>query len=117
MPVIRFVTPTTNVDRLKKIVKTAKGFIYYIAVTGITGTKSASLDEVNKKIKILKRFTDLPVIAGFGIKTPKDAVKMTQFADGVVIGSVLIDKIKKVSKDLSGIKDISSFLNRFTSKF
>ena len=117
LPVIRFVTPTTIVDRLKKIVKTAKGFIYYIAVTGITGTKSASLDEVNKKIKILKRFTDLPVIAGFGIKTPKDAVKMTQFADGVVIGSVLIDKIKKVSKDLSGIKDISSFLNRFTSKF
>ena len=70
-----FVTPTANVDRLKKIVKTAKGFIYYIAVTGITGTKSASLDEVNKKIKILKRFTDLPVIAGFGIKTPTDAVK------------------------------------------
>ena len=117
LPVIRFVTPTTNVDRLKKIVKTAKGFIYYIAVTGITGTKSASLDEVKKKIKILKKFTDLPIIAGFGIKTPTDAVKMTQFADGVVIGSVLIDKIKKVSKDLSGIKDISSFLNRFTSKF
>ena len=69
--------------------------------------KGGSISIRNGKIEAVGRY----------IKTPKDAVKMTQFADGVVIGSVLIDKIKKVSKDLSGIKDISSFLNRFTSKF
>ncbi len=117
LPVIRFVTPTTDAKRLKKIIKLARGFIYYIAVTGITGTQSASLMEVKNNIKTLKKFTDLPIIAGFGIKTPTDAVNMSKFADGVVIGSVLIDKVKKISKNLNGVNELSKFLNKFTSKF
>ena len=68
LPLIRLVTPTTDEERLKKILKNACGFVYYVSVTGITGTKSASVNDVKNKIKVIKKITNLPVIAGFGIK-------------------------------------------------
>ena len=98
LPLIRLVTPTTDEERLKKILKNAHGFVYYVSVTGITGTKSASVNDVKNKIKVIKKITNLPVIAGFGIKNSMDAKKMSSISDGIVIGSSLVKKIDDVYK-------------------
>ena len=113
LPLIRLVTPTTDEKRLKKILKNALGFVYYVSVTGITGTKSASVKDVKNKIKIIKKITDLPVIAGFGIKNSIDAKKMSSISDGIVIGSSLVNKIEKVYKKKTGLNEIFKFLKSF----
>ena len=113
LPLIRLVTPTTDEERLKKILKNAYGFVYYVSVTGITGTKSASVNDVKNKIKVIKKITNLPVIAGFGIKNSMDAKKMSSISDGIVIGSSLVNKIEDVYKKKNGLKEIFKFLKSF----
>ena len=113
LPLIRLVTPTTDEERLKKILKNAHGFVYYVSVTGITGTKSASVNDVKNKIKVIKKITNLPVIAGFGIKNSVDAKKMSSISDGIVIGSSLINKIEEVYKKKNGLNEIFKFLKSF----
>jgi len=113
LPLIRLVTPTTDEERLKKILKNAHGFVYYISVTGITGTKSASVNDVKNKIKVIKKITNLPVIAGFGIKNSVDAKKMSSISDGIVIGSSLVNKIEEVYKKKNGLNEIFKFLKSF----
>ena len=113
LPLIRLVTPTTDEERLKKILKNAYGFVYYVSVTGITGTKSASVNDVKNKIKVIKKITNLPVIAGFGIKNSVDAKKMSSISDGIVIGSSLVNKIEEVYKKKDGLNEIFKFLKSF----
>ena len=113
LPLIRLVTPTTDEERLKKILKNARGFVYYVSVTGITGTKSASVNDVKNKIKVIKKITNLPVIAGFGIKNSMDAKKMSSISDGIVIGSSLVNKIEEVYKKKNGLNEIFNFLKSF----
>ena len=113
LPLIRLVTPTTDEIRLKKILKNACGFVYYVSVTGITGTKSASVKDVKNRIKIIKKNTDLPVIVGFGIKNPIDAHKMSSISDGIVIGSSLVKNIDEVYKKKNGLNEIFKFLKSF----
>ena len=113
LPLIRLVTPTTDKERLKKILKNAYGFVYYVSVTGITGTKSASVNDVKNKIKVIKKITNLPVIAGFGIKNSMDAKKMSSISDGIVIGSSLVNKIEEVYKKKNGLNEIFKFLKSF----
>ena len=113
LPLIRLVTPTTDEERLKKILKNAYGFVYYVSVTGITGTKSASVNDVKNKIKVIKKITNLPIIAGFGIKNSVDAKKMSSISDGIVIGSSLVNKIEEVYKKKNGLNEIFKFLKSF----
>ena len=113
LPLIRLITPTTDEERLKKILKNAHGFVYYVSVTGITGTKSASVNDVKNKIKVIKKITNLPVIAGFGIKNSMDAKKMSSISDGIVIGSSLVNKIEEVYKKKNGLNEIFKFLKSF----
>ena len=113
LPLIRLVTPTTDEERLKKILKNAHSFVYYVSVTGITGTKSASVNDVKNKIKVIKKITNLPVIAGFGIKNSVDAKKMSSISDGIVIGSSLVNKIEEVYKKKNGLNEIFKFLKSF----
>ena len=100
---IRLVTPTTNNQRLGKILSKATGFIYYVSITGITGTEAPKLEDVSNNIKNVKSYTDLPVVVGFGIRSPKQAFSMSQISDGVVIGSAVVDLIKE-SLDEKGNK-------------
>ncbi len=87
---IRLTTPTTNDKRLKTVLKNSSGFIYYVSITGITGSKIANYDKVEEAVKRIKSQTELPVCVGFGIKTPDDAKVIAKHADGVVVASVLI---------------------------
>ena len=91
---IYLITPTTNDERLPKIIKHASGFIYYVSVTGITGTKTASSEHVELALSRIRRYTDLPIAVGFGIKTPEQATKIAKHADAAVVGSALVSCIE-----------------------
>jgi len=95
---IRLATPTTDLDRLDHIIDGAGGFLYYVSITGVTGTASADIQKVEAHIKSLKTKTALPIAAGFGIKTPEDAQKMSAISDAVVVGSALVNTIKNTPK-------------------
>jgi len=92
---IRLATPTTDSRRLPKVITNASGFVYYVSITGITGTRSASTDAVEAAVKRLKQATDLPVAVGFGIRTPEQAAAIARFADAAVVGSALVDRVAR----------------------
>ncbi len=90
---IRLLTPTSDQKRLDKILKSASGFLYYVSMTGITGSKEINTDPVNQAINVIKQNTNLPVVVGFGIKTPKHVEAVARFADAVVVGSALVEAV------------------------
>ncbi len=92
---IRLITPVTKDARLDVLLNGASGFLYYVSITGVTGSASADHSEVSKHIAEIKQKTDLPIAVGFGIQTPDDAKEFAAFADGVVVGSALIKEIEK----------------------
>ena len=111
---IKLITPTTSDDRIKKLVANAEGFIYSVNVAGITGVKSAEIDKVNAQISRIKKYTDLPVVSGFGIKTPEDVKNFSKSnADGIVIGSAIVEKIQEISKKSDDKHNIAKFIKDF----
>lgn len=96
---IRLATPTTNAKRLPAVLANTSGFVYYVSITGITGSGSAQVDKVASAIGGIKGSTDLPVVVGFGIKSPDQARDMAAVADGAVVGSALVDCIKDTLDD------------------
>jgi len=90
---IKLASPTSNDERLKLISKKASGFLYYVAVAGVTGAKSASYDSIGDAVFRIKKHTDIPVAVGFGIKTAEDVKAVGKHADAVVVGSALVNKI------------------------
>ena len=95
---ITLVAPTTDSPRVKKILRGATGFVYYISVTGVTGTAAALPDDVRRDVERIKAMTPLPVAVGFGIATPAQAAAIAPLADGVVIGSALVRLISEKGK-------------------
>ncbi len=91
---IRLATPTTDDKRLPKVLKNTSGFVYYVSMTGITGGKIADYSKVSHAVARIKRHTPLPVAVGFGVKTPADAAAIAAGADGVVVGTALINALK-----------------------
>jgi tryptophan synthase alpha chain len=87
---IRLATPTTDDARLPSVLRNTSGFVYYVAVAGITGTKSAEAGATHEAVARLKRHTSLPVAVGFGIKTPAQAAEVARNADAAVVGSALV---------------------------
>ena len=107
---IRLATPTTDARRLPKLLPNTSGFIYYVAVTGVTGSGSANAKAVGVEINRLKESTDLPIVVGFGINTPEAARDMVSQADGAVVGSAIVSKIaagETVSDVLSFVKTLA----------
>ncbi len=92
---VRLATPTSDDRRLPVILNNAGGFLYYVAITGITGTKSARAEVVAAAVARLRRHTSLPIAVGFGIKTPVQAAEVARVADAAVVGSALVEKIAK----------------------
>ena len=90
---IRLATPTTDDQRLPTVLSNTSGFVYYVSVMGITGTKSATKDAVQTAVERLRRHTDLPIGVGFGIKTPEGARAVASVANAAVVGSAIVDRI------------------------
>jgi tryptophan synthase alpha chain len=94
LDLIRLITPTTNTERLEKILKHSSGFLYYVTITGITGQNSANLKELKQSIINIKNKTKLPVVSGFGIKNREQVKKVCEISDGAVVGSSIVEIIK-----------------------
>ena len=90
---IRLATPTTDDKRLPRVLQNTSGFVYYVSITGITGSAEAQADDVAPDVARIKAATDLPVVVGFGIKTPGTAASIAGIADGSVVGSAIVAKI------------------------
>lgn len=93
LDLIRLIAPTTDEARLPKVLAGTSGFIYYVAIAGITGTRSATRDALAEAIPRVRRFTNLPIAIGFGVRTPQQAAEAVQVADGAVVASALIDTL------------------------
>jgi tryptophan synthase alpha chain len=98
---IRLATPTTDDKRLPKVLTNTSGFVYYVSVTGVTGTAAPDTSKVTGAVARIKRHTRLPVAVGFGVKTAEQARAIAEGADGVVVGSALVDAMFK-SLDKTG---------------
>jgi tryptophan synthase alpha chain len=98
---IRLATPTTDDKRLPKVLTNTSGFVYYVSVTGVTGTTAPDTSKVKGAVARIKRHTSLPVAVGFGVKTAEQARAIAEGADGVVVGSALVDAMFK-SLDKTG---------------
>jgi tryptophan synthase alpha chain len=92
---IRLATPTTDNARLPTVLQNTSGFVYYVSITGITGAASAQAEDVAPEVARIKSATDLPVIVGFGVKTPESAQAIAGVADGTVVGSAIVRLIEE----------------------
>ena len=108
---IRLITPTTDEERLKLILNNASGFLYYVSVMGITGQKSANLNDLEKSVTFIKKHTNLPVVPGFGIKNSTDVSNICKIADGAVVGSSII---KIIEENLTNKEKMLSEIDKFS---
>jgi tryptophan synthase alpha chain len=109
---IRLTTPTTDDKRLPKVLNGSSGFVYYVSVAGVTGAGSATLDHVEQAVARLRRHTDLPLCIGFGIRTPEHAATIARLADGVVVGSALIDQIANAKTPEQAVDGVLSLCSQ-----
>ena len=93
LDLIRLATPTTDANRLPVVLTGASGFLYYVAVAGVTGRAGAQAEALQTRIAALKAHAALPIAVGFGVKTPEQAAAIARFADGVVVGSALVERL------------------------
>jgi tryptophan synthase alpha chain len=97
--VIRLATPTTDAARLPAVLDGASGFLYYVSVAGITGLQQAAQASIEDAVARLKAATDIPVAVGFGVRTPEQAAAIARVADGVVVGSAIVELVGKFGPD------------------
>ncbi|MFN5902668.1 MAG: tryptophan synthase subunit alpha, partial [Novosphingobium sp.] len=99
---IRLATPTTDDARLPAVLEGSSGFLYYVSVAGITGMQQAAVGSIAEAMARIKAKTDLPVAVGFGVRTPEQAAAFAKVADGVVVGSALVDLVGQHGADAAG---------------
>ena len=112
---IRLATPTTDAKRLPKVLQNTSGFVYYVSVTGTTGAAAAEAVDVGPEVARIKASTDLPVIVGFGIRTPETSEAIARVADGAVVGSAIVSEIadgKSPAEVLAFVKSLADGAHR-----
>ena len=114
---IRLISPTTNDSRMIDIISNSSGFLYYVSLKGITGADIDSYDELKKRVQQIKNSSNIPVVIGFGIKDQETASNMSSFADGIVIGSAIVDMVGRMKKeeDNATLNKISKFVGEIKS--
>jgi len=106
---ISLVAPTTGRDRLKKILKGAAGFLYYISITGVTGTAAPKIDDIAHEVAKIRKMTQMPIAVGFGISNAAQAKEIGALADGIVIGSAVVKLIDENQNSRNLTKVISDY--------
>ena len=110
---IRLATPTTDDKRLPAVVAGSQGFLYYVAVAGITGMQQAAIESIEANVARIKAATDIPVAVGFGVRTPEQARDIARVADGVVVGSALVELVAKHGADAPAkLRELTSALSQ-----
>ena len=99
---IRLATPTTDDARLPAVLANTSGFVYYVAIAGVTGTRSAAVDDTARAVRRIKAASTLPIAIGFGVRTPAQAADFAAIGDAVVVGSAIVDIISSGEPDVAG---------------
>ncbi|MDD4908196.1 MAG: tryptophan synthase subunit alpha [Candidatus Omnitrophota bacterium] len=115
LDVILFLSPTSSRERAKFIVKKARGFIYYVSLTGVTGSRKSLPADMSKNIKEIKKTTDIPVCVGFGVSAPEHVRQVYKVADGAIVGSAIIQQIKANAGKRDLVKKVGSFVKRLAN--
>jgi tryptophan synthase alpha chain len=107
--VIRLIAPTTSNERLPLVLAGSSGFVYYVSITGITGTRTASAADLARDIPRIRAATNLPIAVGFGVRTPEQAATVAKYADGAIVASALIETLHRedVAAVLRDVKALS----------
>lgn len=107
---ILLAAPTTRPERLEMLMRETRGFLYYSSVQGVTGTRSDLAEGIEKKVRAAQALGDVPVCVGFGIGTPDQAAVIGAYADGVVIGSAIVNRIEAAGSKASAVEDVARFI-------
>ncbi len=107
---ISLIAPTSGTERTRRIAADATGFLYYISITGITGTAAPQISEIKTAVDKIRKITGLPIAVGFGISKPQQAREIGQFADGVVIGSAVVKLIDENKNNPDLLKVVSGYV-------
>jgi tryptophan synthase alpha chain len=107
---IRFIAPTTSSERIASISKGAKGFIYYVSLTGVTGMRASLPSDMRKHIAAIKNCATVPVCAGFGVSTAGQVRQVASIADGVIVGSAIVAEIRKYNGTPDMVKRVGRFV-------
>lgn len=108
---IRLATPTTDAARLPQVLAGSEGFVYYVSVAGITGKQQAAIESIEANVARIKASSDLPVAVGFGVRTPQQAAAIAAVADGVVVGSALVELVAEYGADAPAkLKELTASL-------
>lgn len=111
---IRLITPTTLGDRLPFVLEKASGFIYYVSIAGVTGTKSAQMESISSAVNRIKQVSDLPVVTGFGIRTAEQAAHIASLGDGAIVGSAVVEIIAESDTQNLSAEDTARKVSDFT---
>jgi tryptophan synthase alpha chain len=107
---ILLAAPTTTPERARMLVRETRGFLYYVSLTGVTGARAAIAEGVEEAVRSLQSLADVPVCVGFGVATPEHAGVVAGFADGVVVGSALVDRIDRAASPDEAVEDAARFV-------
>lgn len=106
---ILLAAPTTQPERLALLARETRGFLYFVSLTGVTGARSALSDTLEAEVRALREFSDVPVCVGFGVSTPEHAAEVARFADGVVVGSALVERIHAAGPGEAAVEAAARF--------
>lgn len=107
---ILLAAPTTRPARLEMLVRETRGFLYYVSLQGVTGARTALAEGIEQKVRAAQALGDVPVCVGFGVGTPEQAATIGAYADGVVVGSAIVDRIEAASSKAAAIDDVATFI-------
>lgn len=109
---IFFLSPTSHLRRIKLVSRVSRGFIYYVSLTGVTGTRNNLPSDIINNLRIIKKHTSKPVCVGFGISSPRQIKQLYRVADGVIVGSAIIKEIKRNLKNKDLVKQVAKYILR-----
>jgi tryptophan synthase alpha chain len=102
--------PTTRPERLEMLAKRTAGFLYFVSLTGTTGARQEISQTIEKEVRAVRAVSDVPVCVGFGVSTPEHAARIAAFADGVVVGSAVVDRIERAASRDAAVEAVASFV-------
>jgi tryptophan synthase alpha chain len=108
---ILLAAPTTSDARLKLLMERTRGFLYYVSLSGVTGARNELAEDIADRVALAKSCGDWPVCVGFGISTPEQARKVGEHADGVVVGSAIVDRIEAASSTSEAVDSVAQFVS------
>ncbi len=110
LDLIFLLTPTSDERRMRLVARKARGFIYYVSVTGVTGTRDRLPEDVRLYVERARRFTDLPIGVGFGVSGPEQARTLSQWADGIIVGSAIVKIIERWGRSERLLEEVKAFV-------